>query len=342
MSAAPPTRRRVQVLIIKLSSLGDIVHALPVLHDMHQALPGVQVDWVVEQGFAPLLSDVAGIRRVIPVALRRWGRQFARAPGTVLRELSAFRRELRATRYDAVIDIHGLSKSAFVAWQARGHRYAMANATRGAGYEAPTRWVADTAIALDTELHVVQRSRVVCSEALGYPLPASLRFGLGRRDRATQKPVVALVHGTSRADKEWPVDHWLELARRLHGQGLGVAFPHGSAEELARSEAMAATLAGEGVAATVYPRMALDALARELAHCAGVVGVDSGLSHIAVALDLPHVQIYNFDTAWRTGPLPPASGPALQCSVFAQPTPSVDAVWAAWLAVQAADAGACA
>lgn len=323
-----------QVLIVKLSSLGDVVHALPVLHDMHRALPGVQVDWVVEQGFAPLLRDAQGIRRVIPVALRRWSKSLLRTPGPVWREFTAFRRDLQSTRYDAVIDIHGLTKSAFVAWLARGRRHAMANATRGSGYEAPTRWVADHAIALDPEVHVVQRSRIVCAQALGYAVPADLRFGLGRRNRAVQRPVVALVHGTSRADKLWPVDHWLALARRLHGQGLGVALPHGSAEELARSEQMAAALAGEGIAATVYPRMALDALARELAHCAGVVGVDSGLSHIAVALDLPHVQIYNFDTAWRTGPLPSAR---LQCSVFAQPTPTVDAVWAAWLRVQAAD-----
>lgn len=327
-----------QVLIVKLSSLGDVVHALPVLHDMHQALPGVQVDWVVEQGFAPLLGDAAGIRRVIPIALRRWTKQLTRAPGTVRQEFAAFRRDLQATRYDAVIDIQGLSKSALVAWLARGRRFAMANATQGSGYEAPTRWVADQTIALDPRVHVVQRSRLVCAQALGYAVPETLRFGLGRRDAAAQRPVVALVHGTSRADKEWPVAHWLALARRLHGQGLGVAFPHGSAEELARSEQMAAKLTAEGLSAMVFPRMPLDALTRELAQCAGVVGVDSGLSHIAVALDLPHVQIYNFDTAWRTGPLPPAHGPALQCSVFAQPTPSVDSVWAAWCAVQAEDA----
>ncbi len=326
-----------QVLIVKLSSLGDVVHALPVLHDMHQALPGVQVDWVVEQGFAPLLRDATGIRRVIPVALRRWGRTLARQPREVLREFAAFRRDLQATRYDAVIDIHGLSKSAFVAWLACGHRYAMANATRGSGYEAPTRWVADTAIALEPDIHVVQRSRVVCARALGYAVPQAVRFGLGRRERATQRPVVALVHGTSRADKEWPMDHWLALARLLHGQGLGVALPHGSSEEEARSERMAAALHAEGLSATVLPRLPLDALARALARCAGVVGVDSGLSHIAVALDLPHVQIYNFDTAWRTGPLPVAEGPALQCSVFARPTPGVDAVWQAWQHVWSAD-----
>ncbi|KQP19776.1 lipopolysaccharide heptosyltransferase I [Pseudorhodoferax sp. Leaf267] len=327
-----------QVLIVKLSSLGDVVHALPVLHDMHQMLPGVQVDWVVEEGFAPLLGQAHGIRRVIPVGLRRWTRTLTRQPLRVLREFAAFRRDLRQTRYDTVIDIHGLSKSALVAKLARGYRYAMANATQGSSYEAPTRWVADTAIPVESEIHVVQRSRVVCAQALGYALPDEIRFGLGQRDRLTQRPVVALVHGTSRADKEWPITHWVELARRLHGQGLAVAFPHGSSDEQARSELMAETLGAEGIVATVYPRLSLDALARELAQCAGVVGVDSGLSHIAVALDLPHVQIYNFDTAWRTGPLPPVHGPALQRSVYARPTPDVDSVWQAWQQVLAADA----
>ena len=327
-----------QVLIVKLSSLGDVVHALPVLHDLHAMVPGVQIDWVVEEGFAPLLGQAQGIRRVIPIGLRRWGKSLSAEPVRAVREFSAFSRALRQTRYDAVIDLQGLTKSALVARLARGHRYAMANATQGSSYEAPTRWVAQTAIALDPAVHVVQRSRVVCAQALGYALPQVLRFGLGQRDRATQRPVVALVHGTSRADKEWPIAHWLELARRLHGQGLGVVFPHGSNMELARSEVMAETLRSEGVEAAVYPRLSLDALARELARCAGVVGVDSGLSHIAVALDLPHVQIYNFDTAWRTGPMAPAHGPALQCSVFARPTPTVDTVWQAWQQVVAADA----
>lgn len=137
--------------------------------------------------------------------------------------------------------------------------------------------------------------------------------------------MVALVHGTSRADKQWPVPSWHALGKRLNEQGYGVAVPHGSDEELTRAHEIADGLG----CATVWPRLGLDALSDALAQCAGVVGVDSGLSHIAVALNLPHVQIYNFDTAWRTGP-PPG---ALQRSVFASSTPSVEVVWQAWLGV---------
>ena len=118
--------------------------------------------------------------------------------------------------------------------------------------------------------------------------------------------------------------HAVSLGEKLIAQGFAIALPHGSEAERSRSEALAAAL---GLQAQVWPRQDLAALTAALAACAGVVGVDSGLSHIAVALDLPHVQIYNFDTAWRTGPF----GSARQRSVFAAPTPSVDAVWQAWL-----------
>ena len=133
----------------------------------------------------------------------------------------------------------------------------------------------------------------------------------------------------------------MSLGRQLIAQGYRIALPHGSADELATSQTIAAALNGdderysdERGGAIVWPRLPLDELAQHLAQCAGVIGVDSGLSHIAVALDLPHVQIYNFDTAWRTGPLSntaSANAPPRQRSVFAQPPPSVQAVWDAWL-----------
>ena len=122
-----------------------------------------------------------------------------------------------------------------------------------------------------------------------------------------------------------PIAHWRALGQRLNASGYTVALPQGNAAEQQAAQEIASALSN----AVVWPRLELDALTAALSRCAGVVGVDSGLSHIAVALALPHVQIYNFDTAWRTGP----QVGSRQCSVFAQPTPSVDAVWQAWLAV---------
>jgi heptosyltransferase-1 len=137
--------------------------------------------------------------------------------------------------------------------------------------------------------------------------------------------VVVLVHGSSRADKQWSVAAWRALGQRLIDSGFSLALPHGNDAEEQQARQIARGLS----AAHVWPRQGLDALSDAMAGCAGVVGVDSGLSHIAVALGLAHVQIYNFDTAWRTGP----TGLARQCSVYAQPTPSVDQVWQAWQTV---------
>ena len=315
------------ILIVKLSSLGDVVHTLPVVHDLRSALPGARIAWAVERGFASLVRRCEGVDRVIPCDLRRW-RKAPLASGTRA-DWRAFRQELNAEAYDAVVDLQGLTKSAVVAHLAKlaagGKRYAMANRTAGSSYERPTRWVADLAIPLEPELHAVQRGREVCARAFGYALSGPPRYGLARPGGPRDDTVV-LVHGTSRDDKCWPEDHWLDLGRRLLEQGHALALPHGNEEEEARSRRLAQAL---GPRAEVWPRLSLDALTDRMARCAGAIGVDSGLSHIAVALDLPHVQVYNFDTAWRTGPI----GSPRQQAVYASPTPSADAVWGAWLGV---------
>lgn len=334
-----PQKHSVKVLIVKLSSLGDVVHTLPVVQDILAAHPGAQIDWVVEKAFAPLLGPLlgAGLQRVIPCELRRWRKSpFSAATRAAWR---TFRRELQSQSYDAVIDLQGLSKSAMVAWLARlapgGRRYAMANQTEGSGYEVPTRWVADVAITLPPHSHAVLRGRALAAHALGYTPAVRPVYGLDRAlalatPEQTAPEMIAFVHGSSRADKLWPLDHWVALGRQLNAQGYLIALPHGSDAELAMSQAIAEGLTRSGGQAVVLPRLPLDELTQQLAQCAGVIGVDSGLSHIAVALDLPHVQIYNFDTAWRTGPLPDEAG-ARQRSVFAQPCPTVAQVWDAWL-----------
>ena len=335
-----------KILLVKLSSLGDVVHALPVVQDIRAALPGAQIDWVVEASFASILALDTGLRRVIPCEIRRW-RKSPLAVAT-RQEWRAFRAALRLEAYDAVIDLQGLTKSALVARLARlapgGKRYALANQTDGSGYEAPTRWLADVAIRIAPHVHAVHRSRELAARALGYTVAGRPDFGVqgsclssapglaATREIANR---VVFVHGTSRADKEWPFNGWSALGRRLINAGYQIALAHGSQKELAKSQAIARLL-NEGAPgnALVWPLLPLDMLTREMARCAGVIGVDSGVSHIAVALNLPHVQIYNFDTAWRTGP-DEASGH--QVSVFAQPAPGVNEVWRAWLTCLDAD-----
>jgi heptosyltransferase I len=325
----------VKILVVKLSSLGDVVHAMPAVQDMRSALPQARIDWVVERAFGPLVQRCEGVQRVIACELRRW----RKSPwGSQTRsEWRAFREALRTQAYDAVIDVQGLTKSALVSRVARlaggGRRYALANRTEGSSYEAPTRWAADVAIRVEPRVHAVARAREMCARALGYEVPRELRYGLraagsaGGPDTPGRPGCVALVHGTSREDKCWPEPHWLELGRRLIEQGLTVGLPHGNDLERERGERLAASL---GASAQVWPRLELGELTDRLAHSAGVIGLDSGLSHIAVALDKPHVQIYNFDTAWRTGPFADEGKGVRQRAVYAQPTPTVDAVWQAW------------
>jgi heptosyltransferase-1 len=315
--------RAMKVLLVKLSSLGDVVHSLPAATDIHRAFPNAQIDWVVESGFAPLVERCTAVHRVIPCQLREW-----RKTPFSLKTRKAwhhFLQTLQAEQYDAIIDLQGLTKSAWVSWLARlsemGQRFAMANRTEGSGYEAPTRWVADVALRIEPHIHAVARGRVLCAAALNYEVPSALDYGLGRSASAMSDQVV-LVHGTSRADKEWPVSHWIELGQRLNHAGLQVVLPHGNTEEQQRAQTIASAL----LQATVWPRYAIDELTTHMATCRGVIGVDSGLSHIAVALDLPHVQIYNFDTGWRTGP----TGVAHQCSVVDVNVPNLNEVWSAW------------
>ena len=318
-----------RVLVVKLSSLGDVVHTLPAAMDIQANFPNAQIDWVVEPSFAPIVKACAAVHRVIACDLRHWRKNiWSQATRLAWR---AFLAELHQERYDAIIDLQGLTKSALVSWLARtshkGKRYAMANATDGSAYERPTRWVADMAIDLEQHIHALTRGRVVCASALKYGVPPTLRYGLNAGQSIhNDKKTVVFVHGTSRADKEWPLANWHELGLRLSNAGYQIVLPHGNEEERLRSVAMVEMIPN----ALVWPRMSIDNLMQAMAPTAGVIGVDSGLSHIAVALNLPHVQIYNFDTAWRTGPIGSVNEKTRQRSVVDFPTPSVDAVWSLW------------
>jgi heptosyltransferase-1 len=344
------TAHWLKILLVKLSSLGDVLHTLPVVHDIKTAFPEAQIDWVVESSFAGVVRRCDGVNNVVTCELRKW----RKAPFSIETRQAwrVFKDNLQREHYDAVIDLQGLTKSALVSKLAKlsptGKRYAMANRTDGSSYEAPTRWLADEAIQLAPHVHAVQRAREVCAQALRFKLPESAVFipryrllaGVNIADKAINniakidaEATIVFAHGSSREDKLWPVKHWVELGQRLNAAGFGIALAHGSADEEQRSHVMAKQIAD----AVVWPRLGLDAMVDALGGSAGVtgvVGVDSGLSHMAVALDLPHVQIYNFDTAWRTGPVASQSA-ARQVSVYATPTPSVDAVWQAWLAVNA-------
>ena len=323
------------ILVVKLSSLGDVIQTVPVVHDILTAMPDAQIDWVVEEAFAPLVERVTGVRRVLPMAERRW-RKSSRDPVT-RSEKAVFLARLQTEAYDAVIDFQGLIKSALVARQARisasGFRATYANKSEACSYEWPVRWLLDRTVPMPKRIHAVSRYRRLAALALGYELQQPAVYKLVHGVATSPQRVVVFAHGTTRADNEWPEADWRALGQRLIAAGFSIALPHSGARELEWAQRLATEL---GSAAQVWPAMSLAKVLDRMAQTAGVIGVDSGLSHMAVALDLPHVQIFSQPRAWRAGPV----GQLHQVAVGGDAAPRVDSVWQAWGSVVAAKSSA--
>lgn len=302
-------RSRLKIAIVRVSSLGDVVHNMPVIADIHRAFPDADIDWIVEESFADLVRLVRGVRNVIPVALRRW-RHHPFAAQT-RREWAVFKQTLRAERYDHVIDCQGLVKTAWIASRARGPVTGLANRTDGAGYEWPARYFYNRSVPIERRTHVVERTRQLVAAALGLPRPdteaSTIDFGLDLHGGALALaqlslnlpvPYVVFVHASSRADKHWPETEWIALGEALVRRGASIVLPWGNEEEHLCSKRIASQF---GDAALVPPKLSLPAVVGLLDGAAATVGVDTGLVHIAAALKRPTIELYNFSTAWRTG-----------------------------------------
>jgi heptosyltransferase I len=272
-----------RILFVKTSSLGDVVHQCPAVSDAARSVPGVRIDWVVEEGFAAVARMQAHVERVIPVALRRWRRALWKRE--VWRELGELRRSLAAERYDAVIDTQGLVKSALVARIAAGTRHGM---DRASAREALAARFYERTHAIPRGLHAVERNRRLTAAALGFALPSSIHYGLRPAAAPAQGMPAAysvLLTMTSRADKLWPEPRWTELGRAL---ALPIVLPWGTEEERRRAERIA-----QGIGQALVPqRMGLEALAEVLCSARHVIGLDSGLTHLAAAVGSPTVAIF--------------------------------------------------
>lgn len=279
-----------RVLLVKTSSMGDIVHALPVVADIHAARPGAEIHWLVEESYGAVPRMHPGIARVIAVAFRRWrARLFSR---DTWREIEAYRHELREP-HDLVIDAQGLTKSALLALPARGLRCGYA---WGSGRDDFATLFYQRRFEVSLGIHAVERNRRLVASSLGYALPAELDYGI-RAPAVADVPELrdvcggsyaVLLHATSRPEKLWPEERWIALGTALAKQGLRALLPWGGAEERARSERLAAAIPD----ARVPPALSLPALAALLGAAHAVVGVDTGLTHLAVALGRPTVGVY--------------------------------------------------
>ena len=248
-----------------------------------RGVPGATIDWVVEDAFAGVARMHAGVARVIPVAVRRWRRAPWRP--AVWREMATFRDSLKGERYDAVVDTQGLLKSALITCFASGTKHGM---DRASVREPLAARFYDRTHFVSRGLHAVERNRRLTAAALGISLTPEIEYGLkktGPLNEALPASYSVLLTMTSRADKLWPETRWIELGRAL---ALPAVLPWGSDEERARAERIA-----HGIGQAVVPaKMALEALAPVLAHARNVVGLDSGLTHLAAALGVPAVAIF--------------------------------------------------
>ncbi|VWD28234.1 ADP-heptose--LPS heptosyltransferase [Burkholderia lata] len=278
-----------RILIVKVTSLGDVIQTLPVVADLHRAFPGVKVDWAVDESCAEIVSWHPGVSAVLCAPLRRFKKM--RNAGD-LKAISASIGALRRHRYDAVIDLHGVYKSAIIA--------ALARARRRVGYRTPdlgetgARFAYSHRFGPKPVCDAWHGMRISAGEALDYAPEGIASYGIVAPDVSLPPivtegaPFVLLFHATSNSDKKWPADHWAELATRMMARGLRVLLPWGSSSEHGDAQDIAARAPG----ALVLPAMSLGELAATISRAALVVGVDTGLVHLAHALRRPTVMMF--------------------------------------------------
>ena len=318
-----PAAKSSNVLLVKLSSLGDVLHNLPIVWDLRKRLPHAQIDWIVEEAYVHLLEPLRttetfrGIDRIIPVAFRRWRRSLFSI--RTWREFFAMRRLLQATTYDVVLDIQGLLKSALVCALAKKSYSAvvagLGNATEHSGYEPMARLYYTQSVHVPLKCHAIDRSRWVMCSAFEWPLfnrneepplfypndfvaqltPLSLE-GLKKTAQGAPSPYVLCFHATARAAKRWPKENWVELGKVLSSQGYQLIFPWGNLEEMKVS----AQIASQIPSAIVPEAFLIEEIYSLVAHAALTIGVDTGLTHLSAVLGRPTVEIYCDSPRWKT------------------------------------------
>ncbi len=284
-----------RILLIKMSSMGDIFHTFPAISDIKQRFPDAVIDWVVEDGFKEIVDWHPAINKVIPIHLRRWVKSRTR---TDWREFIAWRRELRTQTYDLILDVQGLLKSAAIAKCAKG--------TTISGYdklsarEPVSRWFYKETFTVDKEQHAVERTRQLVGKALGYTPGKRLNFGINQNFTHIQKNPRKLIFiiGTSWVTKLWAASEWKALTQIAINANYQVEIIWGSAEEQAIADSIIASCPA---ASRPEQRLSITTIAEKLVEASGVVGLDTGFSHLAGALETPTIALYGATSPTKVG-----------------------------------------
>ncbi|MEM7358459.1 MAG: lipopolysaccharide heptosyltransferase I [Pseudomonadota bacterium] len=287
---------RLQILVVKLTSMGDALHLLPALSDLQQRFPDAEIDWLIEDSFAEIPEWHTSVRRVIPVSTRRW-RKLKRQN---LGEFRDFVRQLRAQQYHVVIDAQGLMKSSVIARLAR-----LASGGKRVGFSAssikerPAAKLYNTKIEVDRRQHAIDRLRQLFSRAFEYPLPAhDPDYAITLKAPTARTPgTILFVPGTTWASKHLPDQHWRQLAREVLADGYRVEISWGNEAERER----AVWIAQGNSDIHVLEKCSLTQLAQKLTGYAGCIAVDTGIGHMAAALAVPAVSVYGSTDARLTG-----------------------------------------
>lgn len=274
-----------RVLVVKTTSMGDVVHALPAITDMARAHPGIVIDWLVEAPFAAIPALHPAVRRVLPIAWRKWRKSLGDpATRAAIRHL---RHELQTERYDLILDFQGLLKSVMWAVQAHGPR---AGYDRHSIREPLAALFYQRRAAVSRELHAVERCRRLAAAHLGYDMPASgPDFGLRAPASVWQPPApyAVLIPCASRPEKLWPEDRWRVLLGHVEAQGWTPVILWGSPQEQERAQRIAA-----GTTAVVPPFLSVGDTAAVLAGARLLVGLDTGFTHLGAAFARPSISIH--------------------------------------------------
>ena len=276
-----------RILLVKTSSLGDVIHNLPVVSDLRRSFPEARIDWCIEEAFADIPRMHPDVNEILPVAIRRWRNSMGKS--ATWREISEFKRRIGKSRYDAILDTQGLIKSGLISRQAKGRRYGYASEV---ARESLAARFYDETFVIPPNAHAVERNRWLCAAAFDTSIDLPLDYGIIapfiELPWLSSGRIAVLLTATSRDDKLWDEASWMQVAQALINRGLSPVFPSGNALERQRVERLVAAVPG----AIVAPALNLNELASLIARAALAIGVDTGLAHLAAALKVPTIALY--------------------------------------------------